>query len=505
MSLVKNRLIEKNCLFICFADHNIGVGHLFRSQILAKSLKNCGWTNFLIGPNISQKKIIKKKLFDKELFSNTVDQKKLLSKLEENVFEIIKKYKVNLVVIDSYLINNKFQKKIKNKLILKISNKKSDNSNCNIVLDYSFNSKKPINTSKYLTGPKYCLIENKLKKKKTIKNKKVLITFGGSNLLPQIIKTIQLLEKELPKYKLFVSTPSQDFYKILKKKISTNIKVILSLSLSKVITKYKFDFIISSAGHSLYELMANNYPSLFVGIYKNQYANIRYLKKTNGAKVLLYNDDLYDSKLSLFLRKYKKNNKIFDINKKISKKIIFHGSDNVAKILDLKIIKNYHKHLPVLQTKRLRLIPLSKNNLSKLYYLRKKSFKNKMSFKENNLFTKKNHMNWYKNYYQKNRIDYLIFEKTAKKFIGALHFKENKNDIEMGKYIAIPSFLGKKYGSEATLKWIQFGMNKLGLKKIIAITLKKNVININLNKKLGFKIVPNYSNIRNQWQKMIYK
>ena len=115
MSLVKNRLIEKNCLFICFADHNIGVGHLFRSQILAKSLKNCGWTNFLIGPNITQKKIIKKKLFDKELFSNTVDQKKLLSKLEENVFEIIKKYKVNLVVIDSYLINNKFQKKIKKK------------------------------------------------------------------------------------------------------------------------------------------------------------------------------------------------------------------------------------------------------------------------------------------------------------------------------------------------------------------------------------------------------
>ena len=36
----ENKLLEKNCLYICFADSNIGVGHLFRSQILAKSLKN---------------------------------------------------------------------------------------------------------------------------------------------------------------------------------------------------------------------------------------------------------------------------------------------------------------------------------------------------------------------------------------------------------------------------------------------------------------------------------
>ena len=33
----KNKLFAKNCLYVCFADYNIGVGHLFRSQILAKS------------------------------------------------------------------------------------------------------------------------------------------------------------------------------------------------------------------------------------------------------------------------------------------------------------------------------------------------------------------------------------------------------------------------------------------------------------------------------------
>ena len=67
-------------------------------------------------------------------------------------------------------------------------------------------------------GPKYCLVENKIKKIKKNKNKKILITFGGSNLLSQVEKTIQVLKKELPTYKTYISTPSPDFYKILKKK-----------------------------------------------------------------------------------------------------------------------------------------------------------------------------------------------------------------------------------------------------------------------------------------------
>ena len=125
-----------------------------------------------------------------------------------------------------------------------------------------------------------------------------------------------------------------------------------------------------------------------------------------------------------------------------------------------------------------------------------------MIFKKSNFFSKKEHLKWYKNYFGKKRIDYLIFEKKAKEFIGSLHYKIYGDELELGKFIANPIFLGKKYGLEASNKWIKFGINKLGYEKIIAITSKKNAININLNKKLGFKKIYKFNN---QWLKMIYK
>lgn len=499
MFLSRNKILKKNCLFICFADHKIGVGHLFRSQILAKSSKNSGWNNFLFGPNIGQKKIIKKNLFKKIFYSNSIDKDKILSKLNNDISRIIKKNEINLVIIDSYLIDNKFQKKLKDKLVLKISNKKKDNKYCDFVLDYSFNLKLSNKSSKYLIGPKFCLVENKIKKIKRNKSKKILITYGGSDSLKEFKNTFQVLKKYLPSYKVFVSTPSPFVYSKLKKKL-VGPEVILSTSLSKIIIKYNFDFIISSAGHSMYELMANNYPSIFVGMFKNHNANIDYLKKTGGAKVLKYNNYSFNRELIKYLRRYEINNKTFDINRNISSKINFNGGDEVIKILDLKFNQKLINKLPELYTKRLKLIPLSKNNILKLYSLRKKIIMNKDIFKEKNLISKSKHIKWFKNYIKKNRIDYLIFEKKFKEFIGSLHFKIKEDELEIGKYISNPLFLGKNYGFEAATKWMKFGIKQLGYKKIIAITSKKNVINISLNKKLGFKT----TNEKNKWQKMIF-
>ena len=106
------------------------------------------------------------------------------------------------------------------------------------------------------------------------------------------------------------------------------------------------------------------------------------------------------------------------------------------------------------------------------YIFKKKISKNKMFFKERNLFSKKEHLKWFKDYFEK-RIDYLIFEKKAKEFIGSLHFKIHSDELELGKFIANPRFLGKNMVLEASNKWIKFGINKLGYERIIAITSKK--------------------------------
>ena len=352
-----------------------------------------------------------------------------------------------------------------------------------------------------MIGPKYCLIENKINKIKTTKDKKVLINFGGSNLLLQVKKTISVLEKVLPSHKVYISTASKNYYKILKDNIN-NAKIIFSLSLSKIINNYKFSFIISSAGHSMYEIIKNNYPSIFVGMVSNQLKSINYLKKKKSAKVILYQKHSFEIQLNKILKQYKKNDKILNIKNKISSVINFNGSEEVAKVLDLRYFKNFHEHLPILQTKRLMLIPLSKKNLFKLYALRNEISNKKMFFKEKNSFSKSVHKKWYKNYYEKKRIDYLIYEKKYRKFIGSLNYKINLNELELGKFIANQSFLGKKYGFESSSEWIKFGINKLGYNRIISTTSKKNVTNINLNKKLGFKKIKDNNNL---WQKMVYK
>ena len=72
--------------------------------------------------------------------------------------------------------------------------------------------------------------------------------------------------------------------------------------------------------------------------------------------MLLYKKHLFKEELTAFLEQYKQNKKFFNINKKISAKINFNGGEEVAKILDLRFFKTFYEYLPVLQTKRLKLM-----------------------------------------------------------------------------------------------------------------------------------------------------
>ena len=207
---MKNRLINKNCLIITFANDTIGSGHLFRSQILIKKLKKKNWKIFLFGPNLNNSKNIKKSIFKKIFFLNFKNNT-LPKTIPNNVHKIIKQNQIGLVVIDSYLIKNEFQKKIKDKLILKITNTKYNNQFCDFILDYSFHNVLNKN-SKNLLGPKYALVDKIIFKKKSQK-KKLLITFGGSNLNIKLEPIISILSKKLPHYKIYISTTSFNYAK----------------------------------------------------------------------------------------------------------------------------------------------------------------------------------------------------------------------------------------------------------------------------------------------------
>ena len=243
-------------------------------------------------------------------------------------------------------------------------------------------------------------------------------------------------------------------------------------------------------GHTMYELIANNYPSLFIKFFKNQNLNFNYFKNSKFLKCIDYDDKKFNEVLKSYLTKYKKNKRFFEISEYLTKKINYQGSNLIASILDNEYKKVFYDNLPILSTNRLSLIPLSKKNYKTLFNLRKEAFKkNTIYFKSSKKYSKKDHSEWFKKYFNHNRIDYLIYEKNYKNFIGSLSFKEIDQEIQMGKFISNYKFIGKKYGFESSQKWIDFGKNKLGFSEIYAVTHKKNNTNIKLNIKLGFKIV----------------
>ena len=194
----------------------------------------------------------------------------------------------------------------------------------------------------------------------------------------------------------------------------------------------------------MYEIIVNKYPALFLSIFKNQNKNIDFLKKNNSAKAFRYKSKLYEKELTSFLKSYKKNKKIFEIKDKIAEKINFKGQEKVASIINSRFLENYHKKFSILETKRLKLIPLTDKNYKKLFYLRNKISNTKEIFRKKNKISMNEHVQWFKNYSVRNRLDFLIFEKKLKKYIGALHYKISKNEAEMGKFISEKSFLGKR-------------------------------------------------------------
>ena len=72
--------------------------------------------------------------------------------------------------------------------------------------------------------------------------------------------------------------------------------------------------------------------------------------------------------------------------------------------------------------------------------------------------------------------------------MGFLNYDQNNHKAEMRKLIGEEIHRGKGYAKEATMLWIQYGINNLGLKKIYLNTIENNIRNVTLNKELGFQI-----------------
>ncbi|MCK9225848.1 MAG: GNAT family N-acetyltransferase [Candidatus Muirbacterium halophilum] len=115
---------------------------------------------------------------------------------------------------------------------------------------------------------------------------------------------------------------------------------------------------------------------------------------------------------------------------------------------------------------------------------------NKNMFKNKKL-TLEDHLIWFRNR-SNNRYDYMICDINTNLAIGTVNFTVQDSFAESGRLLGNKNYLGKGYAKEAAFLWLWYGFEKLKLEKIIAKVRKENVTNIELNKKLGFKIVSEF-------------
>ncbi|MEA3315622.1 MAG: UDP-2,4-diacetamido-2,4,6-trideoxy-beta-L-altropyranose hydrolase, partial [Campylobacterota bacterium] len=273
-----------NILFRADSSSIIGIGHIMRDLVLAKQYKNSNITFATqnLDGNINHK-IIEAKYKLKILKSNNIKE----------LNNLIKKLQIDMIVIDNYDINYKFEKQLKNKnLTLKILSFDDtyEKHYCDILLNHNIGAYKkryknlvPKNCD-IRCGTKYTLLRDEfIKEKNKIykpnKNKTIFIAMGGAdhtNVNIKILKTLNSFNNI--KINIVTTTANQNL-KELKKYCKNKSWIDLNINSTKIAKLMKkSDFAIVTPSVTLNEVYFMNLPFIAIKTANNQKDIYRYLK-----------------------------------------------------------------------------------------------------------------------------------------------------------------------------------------------------------------------------------
>jgi spore coat polysaccharide biosynthesis predicted glycosyltransferase SpsG/RimJ/RimL family protein N-acetyltransferase len=479
-----------NVLFRLDAGKKYGLGHLTRNIYLHDELISRNFnTLFIIKTDDTG--FIKEFLTEKNInidahFLNN----KTSQEIDINTITKISNLKnIKIAIIDHYNYNIKYLESIKkNNLILvnyDINIKKNFVSDVILNPNIGFNLQDYKGTCRYDTrlciGKKYLIINPKLKKKKSTKRVKenILISFGGGTYPEKIFNLIDRVtdNKEL---KFIIISSDKKIINITK----SNTKVYFGdLDYNKIYSSLRFAIV--SGGVTSQELAFLNIPMLIYPYADNHKKTITGLIKANLA---------LKAKMENLLNLDK-----FETYKLVPKiKIDNKGIERITKEISEAFISKYS-----ISGERINLRPLKITDTPTIIRWRNDVEIKKWMINQDSI-SKESHIDWFNS--RKNRFDFIIEENKSKKPIGTLNLKlTSKFEAELGKLIGENFFLGKGYANESSNLLINFAFNNLYLKKLFVYTKTTNQKNINLNKKLGFKIEQKMKINSNQVYKMCLK
>lgn len=145
----------------------------------------------------------------------------------------------------------------------------------------------------------------------------------------------------------------------------------------------------------------------------------------------------------------------------------------------------------ILKSKRVYLRPVSKNDAEMMLRWRNASHVAKNSYSQRRIGPAE-HAKWMcSTLKDKTRLTYIIVLNKDRKPIGKIGLKNidlSNKRAELEKLIGEADYRNKGYATEASALFLSYMFKKLGFKRIYAHVLEFNRANIQVNKKLGFKV-----------------
>lgn len=316
---------------------SIGLGHVMRMLVLAKELKKNNEIIFLCnGTNIDNVDDINIGRITKE-YNNKF--KAGIEKIKENEFEVLEidesnviddiielqcKYKADLIITDSYDVDEEYFNKLKSyfRLTGYIDDVNKIKMNVDFIINQNINAEDMdyipnINeNTKLFLGTKYCMLRDEFRedyKKKQVKEnaEDILLTLGGMDKDHNTMKILNEIATCSANIHVVVGSAFdekliEEIYMISRNYL--NIKVYENANMATLMKKC--DIAISACGSTLYELCAINVPTIGIIIADNQEMVAKKMKEKSLVVEVYYVHELKELNLKSKLNEVIKNQEL---------------------------------------------------------------------------------------------------------------------------------------------------------------------------------------------------
>lgn len=339
---------------------SVGMGHVMRCLSLAKELRKNNYKVIFISKYKEGIEKIKSENFEviKLTYNDEINDdgfnygdKSKLSDEKKKIQEIINKYSIKMLIIDSYNVTKEYFLSLKDKVekLIYIDDINKFIYPVDVLINGNITGKymgyeKYTEDELMLLGLKYNMIRDEFKnlsERNINKNiKEVMITTGGSDPYGVSIKILEILlsENEFKNigYNLVIGKGFSDdtknkLYRLSKK--NSKIKIYENpRSMSNIMVKS--DIAISSGGSTLYELCATGTPTLAFIYADNQEFIVKKMDELGYITSIGNYNEINKSNILDLIEKYNSYETRKNISKRMSKLIDGKGTERIVEKLD---------------------------------------------------------------------------------------------------------------------------------------------------------------------------